>query len=152
MYLIMCGTVSMVSTPMFVPPDFRWKDQDRDMLLKFILHMVDISNPARPWPQCLSWASLVTEEFFCQGDRERNASMQVSPLYDRQATHPIKNQQVFCEMFVKPTFQAMSPIFPTLCNKALEHCAENRAHYARMLEQGLSQLPASPYTWRGGCS
>ncbi|KAG1677360.1 hypothetical protein FOA52_010739 [Chlamydomonas sp. UWO 241] len=129
----------------------RWKDEDRVLLLKFIMHTVDISNPARSWPQCLRWANLVTAEFFCQGDREREAGMHVSPLYDRDTSHPVKNQQVFCDLFVKPTFQALSHVAPTLAALALQNCADNGARYAKMLDVGVLSLPASPPDGAGAC-
>lgn len=38
-----------------------------DMLIKFILHVADISNPAKPEAMSLYWADCVVAEFFAQG-------------------------------------------------------------------------------------
>ena len=56
--------------------------------MKTALHLADISNPARPNKVCVQWAELVQEEFFKQGDLERERGMNPStpvlaPFMDR---------------------------------------------------------------------
>ncbi len=50
---------------------------------KLILHAADVSNPFKPFPICRAWAYLVLEEFFCQGDREKQLGLTVQMLNDR---------------------------------------------------------------------
>lgn len=42
------------------------KDEDREILLKTILHSADLSNPAKPWPISKAWSDRVLQEFFEQ--------------------------------------------------------------------------------------
>jgi hypothetical protein len=41
-------------------------DKDRELLLKTILHIADISNPAKEWLVSKKWSDLVILEFFEQ--------------------------------------------------------------------------------------
>ncbi|VEL32427.1 unnamed protein product [Protopolystoma xenopodis] len=56
------------------------------------LKCADISNPCRKWEVYVSWVALVTEEFFRQGDREREYNLPIAPTMDRYATTKPKIQ------------------------------------------------------------
>ena len=59
-------------------------DQEhRSKILSLLLHMADISHPCKPWVLHHRWTSRLLEEFFQQGDREREAGRECSPLCDR---------------------------------------------------------------------
>lgn len=51
--------------------------------LQIALKCADISNPCRPWSVCKKWSQRVCDEFFKQGDSERELSLPVSSLCDR---------------------------------------------------------------------
>lgn len=53
------------------------------LILQALLHAADISNPTRPWDLCYKWTNLVIEEFFAQGDKEREMGLPISNLCDR---------------------------------------------------------------------
>ena len=50
----------------------KFSSEERILLASFILHCADISNPGKDWPVCERWANLVMNEFFAQGDLEKN--------------------------------------------------------------------------------
>jgi len=52
-------------------------------LLTQMLHCADLSNPAKPMHIYREWVNRVMEEFFRQGDRERELGVDVSPMCDR---------------------------------------------------------------------
>ena len=56
----------------------------RHFVLQMALKCADISNPCRPWRESRKWSEKVTEEFFQQGDFERETGQTVTPLCDRQ--------------------------------------------------------------------
>lgn len=60
--------------------------------LQMALKCADICNPCREWSICCSWANLVCEEFFRQGDRERRAALPSIPMFDRYSTTKPKVQ------------------------------------------------------------
>ena len=49
--------------------------EDIKFLLGVCMHTADIANPAKPMKICLQWTEQVMEEFFRQGDLERQMGM-----------------------------------------------------------------------------
>lgn len=61
------------------------------MCLEFGIHMSDISNPTKEWDLSLMWTNLVYEEFFDQGDREKELGLPIGPLMDRDVINLAKS-------------------------------------------------------------
>ncbi len=55
----------------------------RTFILQIAMKCADISNPCRPWSVCRLWSHRASEEFFRQGDREKELGLEVSNLCDR---------------------------------------------------------------------
>ena len=55
------------------------------------LHLADVSNPAKPWSQYMTWLDLLMKEFYAQGDKERELSMPISFAFDQ--LHPVADFQ-----------------------------------------------------------
>merc|ERR1719265_1774645 len=55
----------------------------KTIILNCILHSADVSNPCRTWEVSRDWAMKVVEEFFNQGDKERDLDIPVQFLNDR---------------------------------------------------------------------
>lgn len=66
-----------------------------------MVHCADLSNPTKPLDVYRRWVSLIMEEFFQQGDREREQGLDVSPMCDRQNATIEKSQ-------VKKSVQSVS--------------------------------------------
>merc|ERR1712079_819626 len=56
---------------------------DRIQVLQNMVHCADLSNPTKPLPIYRRWCDRIMEEFFRQGDRERDACLDISPMCDR---------------------------------------------------------------------
>lgn len=51
---------------------FKREDDDhRGILVTAIMKCADVSNPTRTFPVAKYWARMVQEEFFMQGDKEK---------------------------------------------------------------------------------
>jgi hypothetical protein len=59
-------------------------EKNTHFLLSLFIHSADIGNPAASWTSCERWAHRVMDEFFAQGDRERELGMPVSAMFDRE--------------------------------------------------------------------
>jgi cAMP-specific phosphodiesterase 4 len=70
--------------------------------MELFLHCSDISNPFKPFAICEKWANVVAEEFFQQGDKEREAGMDISPMMDRNNSNLNNMQMGFIEFVVSP--------------------------------------------------
>ena len=56
---------------------------EREETITMLFHLADISNSSKVWPICLNWIDRLFEEFFMQGDLERDRGMPISYLMDR---------------------------------------------------------------------
>mmetsp|Transcript_26122 Transcript_26122/g.60308 ORF Transcript_26122/g.60308 Transcript_26122/m.60308 type:complete len:564 (+) Transcript_26122:30-1721(+) len=95
-------------------PAEEWEVKDMQLLLKFCLHVSDISNAARPLPEAKKWTELVLAEFFAQGDEEKALDLTVSPLCDRETTSVPGSQIGFIKFIVMPSFEMLHKILPCL--------------------------------------
>jgi 3'5'-cyclic nucleotide phosphodiesterase len=57
------------------------------------MHSADISNTTKPRHLYLNWTQRIMDEFFLQGDKEKQLGLAISPLCDRQ-TVVISSSQV----------------------------------------------------------
>jgi len=94
------------------------------LLMQLTLKCSDVGNPARPFPIAKYWAEMVQEEFFFQGDQEKEHKLQISPYMDRAAAaasdHPLLAQMQinFIDYIVAPVFAAYQQLVPaaSVCN------------------------------------
>jgi hypothetical protein len=97
---------------------------DKSKALSMVLHCCDISHPAKKWDIHHKWTMLLLEEFFRQGDLEKELGLPFSPLCDRKNTLVAESQIGFIEFIVEPSMGVMSdmleiilaPIAPLTCN------------------------------------
>lgn len=88
--------------------------KDKELLIKFMFHLSDISNPTKRWGLCRMWCDLLFVEFFAQGDLEKMHNFPVSQFYDRQTTNIAKSQIGFIDFIIKPAFNTVIKVFPNL--------------------------------------
>lgn len=79
---------------------------DKPKALSLVLHCADISHPSKDWPLHERWTNLLVQEFFAQGDKEKELGLPFSPLCDRNNT-PIAQSQIGNHSFIH-SFQAIS--------------------------------------------
>lgn len=72
-----------------------------------IVHMADISNPCRPFHVSKKWSDLVIEEFYSQGDREKDLGLDVSPNMDREKGDQVQISLGFSDFIVGPFIEAL---------------------------------------------
>ena len=66
--------------------------EHRLLAMKAIMHVADISNAARPPWLAGMWTRAVYDEFFRQGDAEKEMGVDVSPLCDRETVAIAESQ------------------------------------------------------------
>ena len=72
----------------------------------------DLGHAAKPFRYHRKWAERVSEEFFKQGDRERELNLPISPLCDRQSTVMASSQIGFFDVLALPLFHAVLEAIP----------------------------------------
>jgi hypothetical protein len=85
---------------------------DRCLAMKLVLKSADISNPAKPLPVVKNWTVRVMEEFFSQGDKEKEKGLAVSPLCDRATVSVPASQLGFIKFVVLPLFEVLATMIP----------------------------------------
>lgn len=79
--------------------------EDTHMYLKMALHSSDVSNPVKPLAFAKRWADLIVEEFYAQGDNERDRGLPISSFMDRNKGNIPKLQLGFINFIVAPLFE-----------------------------------------------
>lgn len=83
-------------------------------VLGAMLHTADISNPMKPWDLCEFLADKCLEEFFAQGDQEKELGIPVQMLNDRDKVNRCTSQVGFIEFVITPLAEQMVAVFPSL--------------------------------------
>lgn len=78
------------------------------------MHTCDVSVPTRDFHVVKNWTYLLFEEFFEQGDLEKEKGLPVSMLCDRNTTHVAKSQPGFINFVTLPLYQNLVHIMPNL--------------------------------------
>ncbi|TNN52531.1 cAMP-specific 3',5'-cyclic phosphodiesterase 4D [Liparis tanakae] len=68
---------------------------ERIQVLRNMVHCADLSNPTKALPLYRQWTERIMEEFFRQGDKERERGMEISAMCDKH-TASVEKSQVIC--------------------------------------------------------
>ncbi|RIA95743.1 hypothetical protein C1645_733754 [Glomus cerebriforme] len=112
--------------------------EQRELLLKVLIHAADLSNTVRPWEISKLWSDRVVDEFFRQGDLEKGNNLPVSPNMDREQSHQCQISLGFGDFVVKPYFEAFAA-FLNPSTIFLDILAENRVFW-----DNLKNAPPKP--------
>mmetsp|Transcript_18201 Transcript_18201/g.41622 ORF Transcript_18201/g.41622 Transcript_18201/m.41622 type:complete len:441 (+) Transcript_18201:634-1956(+) len=113
-------------------PDCLQDPANRLLLQEAYLHAADLSNPVKPLKTYLKWVDLVTEEFFAQGEKEKELGMAISPMCDRATTNIPTMQLGFVDFIVAPFFSTIGKLHPATLGRFSDSIHENYLHYAKM--------------------
>ena len=106
-------------------PDMQWE------VLMYMLHMADISNPAKDDPMFKLWTDRCLEEFFAQGDKEREMGLAVSMLCDRNTTKRPDSQIGFINFVVKPAYEVLAGVIPAVGKNVLPVIESNLEYWKK---------------------
>merc|ERR1719188_2775842 len=81
-------------------------------VINAMLHVADVGNAVKPWTLCFEYANRVLDEFFLQGDREKELGMPVQMLCDRETVNRANAQIGFCEFMMTPLVMAFTTVLP----------------------------------------
>lgn len=84
-------------------------------VLENLVHCADLSNPTKPLPLYKRWISLLMEEFFQQGDKEREMGLDISPMCDRHNATIEKSQVGFIDYIVHPLWETWADLVHPVC-------------------------------------
>jgi len=92
---------------------FRPKNaKDATHVLRLAFKCADLGHLALNWDLHVRWVSLLEQEFFAQGDREKSVGLPASFLMDRDKPGASDTQVGFFEFVVLPLFRALASAAP----------------------------------------
>ena len=100
-----------------------------------MVHCSDLSNPTKPLDIYRQWVDRIMEEFFRQGDKEREQGLDISPMCDRFNATIEKSQVGFIEYIVHPLWETWADLVYPSCQHILEALENNRLWYNSMIPQ-----------------
>ena len=98
-------------------------------VLMFMLHLADISNPAKGDPMFKLWTDRCLDEFFAQGDKEREMGLAISPNCDRNTTKRPDSQIGFINFVVKPAYEVLADVIPNVRETILPVIESNLSYW-----------------------
>ncbi|EGD79307.1 cAMP-dependent 3',5'-cyclic phosphodiesterase 4B [Salpingoeca rosetta] len=107
-------------------------DDVRMSLIDCIAKSGDICHLVRPWPVAKAWEDLVMEEFFEQGDYEKQLGMTPDGLFDREKCKVANSQCWFYDNMGKPLFKALEHHVPTTAATLLDVMQANVSKWKEM--------------------
>ena len=140
-YIIQCvlGTdmakhsmhASEASSKLGNPSDF---PSIKPVILGLIIHAADISNPTKPYSLSEKWAIRVSEEFYIQGDKEKQLDPPLTPMYDRATANLANMQTGFIKGVVLPYFTPLARAWPGM-EITVRHLTENAEIWSKRVEE-----------------
>uniref|UniRef100_W8ASS9 Phosphodiesterase n=2 Tax=Ceratitis capitata TaxID=7213 RepID=W8ASS9_CERCA len=100
---------------------------DKSKAMALVLHCCDISHPAKRWNLHHRWTMLLFEEFFRQGDLERELGLPFSPMCDRNNILFPESQIGFIDFIVEPSLSVMSDMLEYVLTPLAPMCKTSNA-------------------------
>uniref|UniRef100_A0A672KHL1 Phosphodiesterase n=2 Tax=Sinocyclocheilus grahami TaxID=75366 RepID=A0A672KHL1_SINGR len=111
---------------------------DRIQVLQNMVHCADLSNPTKPLQLYKQWTDRIMEEFFSQGDRERERGMEISPMCDKHNASVEKSQVGFIDYIVHPLWETWADLVHPDAQDILDTLEDNREWYQSTIPQSPS--------------
>ncbi|KAK7940492.1 hypothetical protein WMY93_003818 [Mugilogobius chulae] len=114
---------------------------DRIQVLRNMVHCADLSNPTKPLAVYRQWTERIMEEFFRQGDKERERGMEISPMCDKHTASVEKSQVGFIDYIVHPLWETWGDLVHPDAQEILDTLEDNRDWYQSTIPQSPSPPP-----------
>uniref|UniRef100_UPI003AAD8F26 3',5'-cyclic-AMP phosphodiesterase 4B-like isoform X2 n=1 Tax=Centroberyx gerrardi TaxID=166262 RepID=UPI003AAD8F26 len=111
---------------------------DRMQVLRNMVHCADLSNPTKSLDLYRQWTDRIMDEFFHQGDRERERGMEISPMCDKHTASVERTQVGFIDYIVHPLWETWADLVHPDAQDILDTLEDNRNWYQSMIPQSPS--------------
>ncbi|ESO06444.1 hypothetical protein HELRODRAFT_149347, partial [Helobdella robusta] len=117
----------------------------KQTIVQIALKCADICNPCRSWKVSRKWSQLICEEFFRQGDREKDLNLPLTTAYDRTQSTTAKIQTAgFMSFIVEPLFIEWDKFSPSHRSKQmLLNLRCNRVKWAEIEKKENEEVDGS---------
>lgn len=116
------------------------KEDNRHFTLQIALKCADLCNPCRPWLISQRWSHQVCQEFYRQGDYERQLNLPTTPTFDRNRTTIAKIQADFFKFIVTPLFETWhSFLDSSLSSQLVFNLHYNHCQWKKRVEREIDE-------------
>ncbi|KAF7284637.1 hypothetical protein GWI33_021826 [Rhynchophorus ferrugineus] len=114
---------------------FSWSSAEHRLLLQAIsMTGSDLSASAKPWDIQVKTVKIIFEEFYQQGDAERQAGRHPIPMMDREQPDQQPSSQVgFLNGICMPCYRLLNELIPE-CKPLLDMCEKNLDEWKKIDE------------------
>jgi len=117
----------------------KYKGEAAWIILQYMLHVADISNPTKSDPLFKLWMERCLEEFFAQGDLEAKMGLPISPNCDRNTTEKADSQIGFIKFIILPAYEALGVIIPEVQKRIIPQIQSNLVYWeGEQIEESTS--------------
>jgi len=110
------------------------KFEEQQSIFDFLIHSADLAHNTKPFYISVKWVELLSNEFWIQGDVEKENNLPISFLCDRNDSNIPNSQVGFIKGFILPTFELLVQIFPSL-DYTVKNANDNINKWQMLLEQ-----------------
>ena len=115
--------------------DDRTRSDEQQSLLDFMIHLADLAHNTKLFNISIKWVELLSEEFWRQGDLEKERNLPVSFLCDRENVNIPQSQKGFLSGFILSTYECLGNIFPSL-KFTYDNAQNNLKEWQKLLNEG----------------
>ncbi|KAK7196455.1 cAMP specific phosphodiesterase [Novymonas esmeraldas] len=110
-------------------------DEARRLVMETLIKAGDVSNVTKPFATSRMWAMAVTEEFYRQGDMEKEKGVEVLPMFDRSKNNELARGQIgFIDFVAGKFFRDIVGNFFTGMQWCVDTVTSNRAQWQAILD------------------
>lgn len=135
------GDLDEVGSPLAAGSFSRDSDEDRQLLVSFLLHCADLCNPLLPPQLSRRIADDLGREFAAQAEREREAGMPITVMLASDDVAKAKLEIGFIDYVVRPLYATLARVSPGMGAYCLTRIDANRAAWAALAKSGAPSTP-----------
>ena len=98
----------------FLTGNDKTKFEEQQFLLNFLIHIADLGHNCKNFKISIKWIKVLKEEFWMQGDKEREKGLPISFLCDRNNYDVPTSQIGFLKGFILTSYSCLVDMFPSL--------------------------------------
>ena len=87
---------------------------EQQEVLNYLIHIGDLSHSSKKFDITYKWSYLLSEEFWRQGDEEKEKGFSINFLFERSNTDVPRNQVGFMKGIIIPSFEILVDFLPEL--------------------------------------
>ena len=99
---------------LFLSGNDKTKFDEQQLLLNYLIHMADLGHNCKKFHISVQWIRILCEEFWDQGDKEREKGLPISFMCDRNNYDVPSSQIGFLKGFILSSFDSLVEMFPKL--------------------------------------